>query len=93
MFYVLCGIPFILLSLYVIYLSSIIIYKGFLDAIQYTQKILEELLTAVSGPRLQKYQVIRRYKLRKIIDEKTESLRRASNMVTRASEVGHIALI
>ncbi|XP_071851700.1 uncharacterized protein [Apostichopus japonicus] len=60
--------------------------RGLLGAIQYTQTILQKLLTAVSGPRLKKYQVIRRCKLRKTIDEKTKSLHQAREMVTHALE-------
>ncbi|XP_071851689.1 uncharacterized protein [Apostichopus japonicus] len=67
--------------------------RGLLNAIQYTQTILEELLKAVSGPRLKKYQVMRRYKLRKTIDEKTKSLHQARKMVTHALECSQYRLL
>ncbi|PIK49539.1 putative RING finger protein nhl-1-like [Apostichopus japonicus] len=61
-----------------------IIYTGLLDAIQYAQKVLEELLAAVSGARLEMLEVTKRYELRQTIDEKTKSLHRAREMVTYA---------
>ncbi|PIK49538.1 putative E3 ubiquitin-protein ligase TRIM71-like isoform X2 [Apostichopus japonicus] len=63
--------------------------RGLLDAIRNLQTVLDELLAAVKGARLEMQHVgsARRDRLKRIIDEKTKSLHRASETVKLAMSV------